>query len=119
MVNHEYISNNTLVPSAAVLGGRIFAVGGDDGVANLNTAECYDAQLNEWGEVVRPMGTRRCFPGVVAYQGWLYVAGNTQHMFRTLILFVILTNQIYLAVQCGVPPPDNVLSLISLPLRWH
>jgi hypothetical protein len=37
---------------AAVLGGRIFAVGGDDGVTHLNSAECYDAQLNEWGEVV-------------------------------------------------------------------
>ena len=23
------------------------------------------------------MGTRRCFPGVVAYSGWLYVAGGT------------------------------------------
>ena len=23
------------------------------------------------------MGTRRCFPGVVAYGGWLYVAGGT------------------------------------------
>ena len=35
-----------------MLGGRIFAVGGDDGVTHLNSAECYDAQLNEWGEVV-------------------------------------------------------------------
>ena len=48
MFTRKYISHT----GAAVLGGRIFAVGGDDGVTHLNSAECYDAQLNEWGEVV-------------------------------------------------------------------
>ena len=46
------VTHHVTVAGAAVLGGRIFAVGGDDGVTHLNSAECYDAQLNEWGEVV-------------------------------------------------------------------
>ena len=37
----------------AVLGGRIFAVGGYDGTSYLNSVECYDPQTQEWAVVSR------------------------------------------------------------------
>lgn len=45
------------VPRDAVgvclLGDRLYAVGGYDGQTYLNTVESYDAQNNEWTEVIR------------------------------------------------------------------
>lgn len=44
------------VPRDAVgvclLGDRLYAVGGYDGQSYLNTVESYDAQNNEWTEVI-------------------------------------------------------------------
>lgn len=46
------------VPRDAVgvclLGDRLYAVGGYDGQTYLNTVESYDAQNNEWTEVIAP-----------------------------------------------------------------
>lgn len=47
------------VPRDAVgiclLGDRLYAVGGYDGQSYLNTVESYDAQNNEWTEVINQL----------------------------------------------------------------
>ena len=42
----------------AVLNGRLYAVGGRDGSACLNSVECYDPHTNKW-RVTCPMLKRR------------------------------------------------------------
>ena len=37
--------------SSVTLGGKIFAVGGYNGTANLSTIETYDPWANEWSQV--------------------------------------------------------------------
>ena len=42
----------------AVVGGRIFVVGGRDGLKTLNTVECYDPETKRWSSMT-PMSTHR------------------------------------------------------------
>lgn len=51
----------------AVLNGRLYAVGGRDGSACLNSVECYDPNTNKW-TVNCPMLKRR--GGKTSYLGW-------------------------------------------------
>ena len=58
-----------------VLGGRVYAVGGDDAAGNtLASVERYDEAKNEW-EAVVDMGTARTWAGV-ASTGEFSVAEN-------------------------------------------
>lgn len=80
--------------AVAVVGGYLYAVGGSDGSAPLNTgtvcphfgflsARCimrcsverYDPRMNKW-TAVAPMGTRRKHLGCAVYNGFLYAVGG-------------------------------------------
>lgn len=37
--------------AVVTLGGRLFAIGGYDGLSNLNTVECFDVLSNRWTPV--------------------------------------------------------------------
>ena len=49
----------------AVLEGKLYAVGGEDGSSKLSSVERYDPATNKW-EAVAPMGSRRKYLGVAA-----------------------------------------------------
>ena len=47
-------------PGAAVLGGKLYAVGGmDDNYGSLDTVEAFDPEANKW-TAVASMPTKRC-----------------------------------------------------------
>ena len=60
---------------AAVLNGKIYAVGGLCGKEYLNVVERYSPQTNSW-EVLPSMAFHRAFLGVVACNGSLFVIGG-------------------------------------------
>lgn len=49
--------------------------GGYDGVASLNTVECYDSEANKWA-MVTSMTKHRSAAGVVAFDGHVYAIGG-------------------------------------------
>ena len=61
----------------AVLNGRLYAVGGYDGVARqcLNSVECYDPELDEWS-AVEPMTQRRSGAAVAVLENMVYAIGG-------------------------------------------
>lgn len=67
--------------AVAVLGGQLYAVGGSDGQAPLNTVERYDPRANKWTPVA-PMSTRRKHLG-----GW--DLGQSFQHFRSFNLDII------------------------------
>ena len=58
-----------------MVAGRVYAVGGYDGSAHLNTVECYDPKTNEWRSVPN-MASRRSSAGVAVIGDKLYVVGE-------------------------------------------
>ncbi|TRZ03805.1 hypothetical protein DNTS_027797 [Danionella cerebrum] len=60
---------------SVALGGLVYAVGGNDGVASLSSVESFDPHLNRWIEVCE-MSQRRAGNGVSRLQGCLYVIGG-------------------------------------------
>ena len=50
---------------AAVLGNKIYVIGGYDGNSSLNSVECYDAEMNQW-KFVASMSTLRSAAGVAS-----------------------------------------------------
>ena len=60
---------------AAVLGGKLFVVGGHGGTAYLNTVEVYDPVANAWTSRTA-MPTARAALGVGSVSGWLYAVGG-------------------------------------------
>lgn len=64
-------------PGVAVLGGKIYAVGGLDHLwSPLNTAEKYDPAVNEW-QLIANMGVSRWSLGVAVISGLLYAIGGS------------------------------------------
>ena len=61
----------------AILNGRLYAVGGYDGVARqcLNSVECYDADRDEWSPV-EPMTQRRSGAAVAVLDNMMYAIGG-------------------------------------------
>lgn len=61
----------------AILNGRLFAVGGYDGVARqcLNSVECYDPEADEWS-MVEPMTQRRSGAAVAVLENMVYAVGG-------------------------------------------
>lgn len=55
--------------------GHLYALGGYDGTAYLNTVECYDAKSNEWKHCAPMQFSRSCFATAVA-DGFLYALGG-------------------------------------------
>jgi kelch-like protein 18 len=58
--------------AVVALGGRLFAVGGYDGLTNLNTVECYDPQADKW-TFVTPMCKHQGVVGVGVLPRGLYI----------------------------------------------
>lgn len=61
--------------AVAVLGGALYAVGGSDGQAPLNTVERYEPRLNKWTPVAA-MSTRRKHLGCAVFDGQIYAVGG-------------------------------------------
>ncbi|KAF7233511.1 hypothetical protein EG68_05685 [Paragonimus skrjabini miyazakii] len=57
------------------LNGRLYAIGGFDGTARLNTTEMYDPKTKVW-KTVAPMNHRRSALGAAALDGRIYVCGG-------------------------------------------
>ena len=57
------------------LGNLLYAAGGNDGSASLQTVERYDPHINKWTEVA-PMAKRRAGVGLTALNGYLYAVGG-------------------------------------------
>lgn len=60
---------------AAVLNDQLYVCGGYDGVASLNTVECYHSDTNKW-MMVASMTKHRSAAGVVAFDGHVYAIGG-------------------------------------------
>lgn len=58
-----------------MVNGIIYAVGGYDGSAHLNTMECFDPMTNTW-RTVASMASRRSSAGVAVLNDMLYVVGE-------------------------------------------
>ncbi|MEK7476011.1 MAG: kelch repeat-containing protein [Candidatus Coatesbacteria bacterium] len=61
--------------AAAVAGGKIYVVGGDDGFTELATLEVYDPGSDTWATKA-PMPTPRCDLAAVAIGGTVYAIGG-------------------------------------------
>lgn len=61
----------------AILNGRLYAVGGYDGVARqcLNSVECYDSETDEWSPV-EAMTQRRSGAAVAVLENLVYAIGG-------------------------------------------
>jgi kelch-like protein 10 len=59
----------------AVLGKKIYCIGGFNGVDYFNTCTRFDAEKKTWKEIA-PMHTRRCYVSVAALDGFIYALGE-------------------------------------------
>ncbi len=59
----------------AALSRYLYAAGGNDGSASLQTVEKYDPHVNKWSESA-PMSKRRAGVGLAALNGYLYAVGG-------------------------------------------
>ncbi len=55
--------------------GKIYALGGHNGLSIFESVEYYDTQMGAWKEC-RPMLTKRCRLGVAALGGKIYACGG-------------------------------------------
>ncbi|CAG4909893.1 unnamed protein product [Colias eurytheme] len=62
-------------PGVATLGGRVYAVGGEQGSQILANGEVYDPQTDKWSDIA-PMKEARCEFGLTAWNGNLYAFGG-------------------------------------------
>ena len=58
------------------LQGQLYAVGGNDGSASLDSCERYDPHLDTWTKLAN-MNKRRAGAGCAELGGMLYVVGKT------------------------------------------
>ena len=58
--------------------GFLYAIGGNDGTASLDTCERYDPHLNKWN-MIATMNKRRAGSGVAELNGYLYVVGKNKN----------------------------------------
>ena len=56
-------------------GGKLYCIGGFDGVSRLSTVECYDPVTDEWS-AMSPMMTKRSALAVATVGEELYVIGG-------------------------------------------
>ncbi|ESP02986.1 hypothetical protein LOTGIDRAFT_177864 [Lottia gigantea] len=59
----------------AVLEGKLYAIGGNDGAERLNTVEVFEPEKKQWKKVA-PMNCKRSAQGAAALNGQLYVCGG-------------------------------------------
>ena len=78
-----------------VVNGIIYAIGGYDGSAHLNTVECFDPMTNAW-KPVASMASRRSSAGVAVLNDMLYVVGEL--MFKMVANAAMYNNYIRLVL---------------------
>ncbi|KAM6443199.1 kelch-like protein 6 [Liasis olivaceus] len=71
----EYLNVGRWRHKMAVLGGKVYVLGGFDGVQRLNSVEIYDSFHNCWSEAVPLMISVSSF-GAASYKKKLYVIGG-------------------------------------------
>lgn len=89
------------------INGRIYIVGGHDGVNSLNVLESYDPVSNSW-TTNTPMPTSRQYAGSAAINGLLYVAGGhtlSSCCFDTLEVYDPATDA--WATRASLPTPEG------------
>ncbi|KAL9924242.1 kelch-like protein 10 [Glossina fuscipes] len=59
----------------AVIGYKIYSIGGYDGVEYFNTCRVFDAVKKTWKEIA-PMHCRRCYVSVAELNGYIYAIGG-------------------------------------------
>ena len=68
------IINDLYRAGVAVLGGRLFVIGGNDGSSFLNSCEVYDPVSNKWS-FAAAMNRQRAGLGADVLDGLLYASG--------------------------------------------
>lgn len=78
----------------AVIGYKIYCIGGFDGVEYFNTCRCFDGVTKEWHEIA-PMHCKRCYVSVATYDNYIYAMGGYDGSNRqnTVERYNIHTNQ--------------------------
>lgn len=78
----------------AVIGERIYCIGGYDGVEHFNTCRMFDVRTREWSEIA-PLHSARCYVGVAVVAGLVYACGgfNGQARLNTAERYDPATNQ--------------------------
>ena len=70
----KFVSLPPVYDSCMLLQKYLYAVGGNDGAASLDSCERYDPHLNKW-TVMASMNKRRAGAGCAELEGVLYVVG--------------------------------------------
>ncbi|KAH8251456.1 hypothetical protein KR038_000164 [Drosophila bunnanda] len=74
-INAEDPAGPRAYHGTAVLGFKIYSIGGYDGVEYFNTCRVFDAVKKKWSEIA-PMHCRRCYVSVTELDGMIYAIGG-------------------------------------------
>ncbi|KAH8321099.1 kelch-like protein 10 isoform X1 [Drosophila kikkawai] len=74
-INAEDPAGPRAYHGTAVLGFKIYSIGGYDGVEYFNTCRVFDAVKKIWSEIA-PMHCRRCYVSVTELDGMIYAIGG-------------------------------------------
>ncbi|KAH8283387.1 hypothetical protein KR054_002070 [Drosophila jambulina] len=74
-INAEDPAGPRAYHGTAVLGFKIYSIGGYDGVEYFNTCRVFDAVKKKWSEIA-PMHCRRCYVSVAELDGMIYAIGG-------------------------------------------
>ena len=89
-----YVTMNIIPFIYPIADGKIYALGGNNGVARMRSCERYDPVANQW-ELIAPMIKRRSDAGCAALNGRVYVAGgyDGHHLLHSAEVYDVATNQ--------------------------
>ncbi|XP_070854399.1 kelch-like protein 10 isoform X2 [Drosophila suzukii] len=102
-INAEDPAGPRAYHGTAVLGFKIFSIGGYDGVEYFNTCRVFDAVKKKWNEIA-PMHCRRCYVSVSELNGMIYAIGgyDGHNRLNTVERYNPKTN------QWSIIPPMNM-----------
>ncbi|XP_022223094.1 kelch-like protein 10 [Drosophila obscura] len=102
-INAEDPAGPRAYHGTAVIGFKIYSIGGYDGVEYFNTCRVFDAVKKKWSEVA-PMHCRRCYVSVAELNGMIYAIGgyDGHNRLNTVERYNPKTN------QWSIIPPMNM-----------
>ncbi|XP_026843427.1 kelch-like protein 10 isoform X1 [Drosophila persimilis] len=102
-INAEDPAGPRAYHGTAVIGFKIYSIGGYDGVEYFNTCRVFDAVKKKWSEIA-PMHCRRCYVSVAELNGQIYAIGgyDGHNRLNTVERFNPKTN------QWSIIPPMNM-----------
>ncbi|KRG03059.1 kelch-like protein 10 isoform X3 [Drosophila mojavensis] len=102
-INAEDPAGPRAYHGTAVLGFKIYSIGGYDGVEYFNTCRVFDAVKKKWNEIA-PMHCRRCYVSVAELSGMIYAIGgyDGHNRLNTVERYNPKTN------QWSIIPPMNM-----------